>query len=131
MKIGRAKTDPEPLPDTLEALARRPEAENLVTIFAALTDSDRNSVLRRFAGKGFSQFKAALTDVAVAALAPINEKMQRFVADRSYVDDVLARGAERAAAIADAHMAEVKEIVGLVRPCSAALAARQHAVRAV
>jgi tryptophanyl-tRNA synthetase len=130
-KISRAKTDPEPLPDTLEGLEGRPEAENLLTIFAALTDSERASVLARFAGRNFSEFKAALGDVIVGALAPIGEQMTRLMADRPYLDGLLCRGAERAGAMAEGHMAEIKELVGLVRPHAAEATVPRAAVRAV
>lgn len=115
-KIRKAKTDPEPLPGEVGGLEGRPEARNLVNIYAALSDVDPLVVLRDFGGRQFADFKAALTDLAVTRLAPINEEMARLSADTAYIDQVLHAGAERAAAIADPILDEVKDIVGLLRP---------------
>ncbi len=114
-KIRKAKTDPEPLPSEVEGLAGRPEAENLVTIYAALADQTPESVLSEFGGGQFSRFKQALSDVAVGRLAPIASEMRRLLDDLSYVDSVLADGAARARAIARPNMDAVKDIVGFVR----------------
>jgi len=111
-KIRKARTDPEPLPATMEELADRPEAANLVGIYAALTGTSTAEVLGRFAGQGFSQFKPALAEVAVEALRPVGDAMRRLMADPTEVDRVLADGAERAAAIADPLVAETKRLVG-------------------
>ncbi|HZK91438.1 MAG TPA: tryptophan--tRNA ligase [Stellaceae bacterium] len=116
LKIRRAKTDPEPLPATIEALAARPEADNLVGIYAALADQSREATLGRFAGQNFSAFKEALTELSVATLGRIGGEMRRLVADPDHIDTVLHRGAERAAAIAEPILAEVKDITGLLRP---------------
>ena len=113
-KIRRARTDPEPLPETAEGLAARPEAANLVTIYAALDDSDTDAVLAELGGAQFSDFKARLTDVAVARLGPIGEEMSRLMAAPDEVDAILRRGAERAAEIADPIVRETKEIVGFL-----------------
>ena len=113
-KIRKAKTDPEPLPDTLEALKTRPEAENLVGIYAALEDKSKEDVIREFAGKPFSEFKPALAELAVAKLSPINSQMRRLMADPAHVDGVLADGAARARVIAEQTMREVRAIVGFV-----------------
>ncbi|WP_114395217.1 tryptophan--tRNA ligase [Oleisolibacter albus] len=115
LKFRKAKTDPEPLPETVEDLEKRPEANNLVTIYAALTDSTRQQVLAQHAGSQFSGFKSALVEVAVAKLAPISAEMNRLLADKGEIDRILKRGAERAGAIADQTVAEVKDIVGLLR----------------
>ena len=115
-KIRKAKTDPEPLPETVEGLEKRPEADNLVTIYAALTDQKREAVLARFAGAQFSQFKADLVDAAVAHLAPITKRMQELLTDKAEIDAILRRGGERAQAIADKNLSEVKDIIGLLRP---------------
>lgn len=115
-KIRKAKTDPEPLPETVEGLEKRPEADNLVTIYAALTDQKREAVLAQFAGAQFSQFKADLVDAAVAHLAPITKRMQELLADKAEIDAILRRGGERAQAIADKNLSEVKDIIGLLRP---------------
>ncbi len=114
-KIRKAKTDPEPLPSEVEGLSGRPEAENLVTIYAALADQTPESVLSEFGGGQFSRFKQALADVAVGRLAPIASEMRRLLDDLAYVDSVLADGAARARAIARPNMEAVKDIVGFVR----------------
>jgi tryptophanyl-tRNA synthetase len=116
LKIRRAKTDPEPLPDTLEALEKRPEADNLVGIYAALAGQTREAALARFAGQNFSTFKEALSEVAVSVLGRIGGEMNRLMADRSHIDAILRRGAERAAAIAMPILREVEDITGLLRP---------------
>ncbi|PWC54177.1 tryptophan--tRNA ligase [Azospirillum sp. TSO22-1] len=115
-KIRKAKTDPEPLPDTLEDLEKRPEADNLVTIYAALSGETREQAIQRFAGAQFSQFKTALLDAAVAHLAPITQRMNELLADKAEIDRLLRKGGERAEAIASRHLAEVKDIIGLLRP---------------
>lgn len=114
-KIRKAKTDPEPLPSEEAGLAGRPEAENLVTIHAALSDTTRAAVLAEFGGGQFSRFKTALADLAVSELAPIAGRMRELLADRTEIDRLLANGAERARAIAAPVMRDVKEIVGFVR----------------
>jgi tryptophanyl-tRNA synthetase len=114
-KFRKAKTDPEPLPETVEGLASRPEADNLIGIFAALSGTDKAAVLREFGGAQFSAFKGALVDLAVAKLGPIGSEMKRLSDDRPYIDSVLARGAERARAIAAPHLRAVKDIVGFLQ----------------
>jgi tryptophanyl-tRNA synthetase len=116
LKIRRAKTDPEPLPDTVEALERRPEADNLVGIYAALADLPREAALSRFAGQNFSVFKDALSTLAVEVLGRIGGEMRRLLADPGYIDAVLRRGAERAQAIAGPVLREAQQISGLLRP---------------
>jgi tryptophanyl-tRNA synthetase len=115
-KLKKAKTDPLPLPDSVKDLEARPEADNLVGIYAALSSRSREQVLATYAGKGFSEFKKDLADLAVSVLGPIGDEMRRLTADAGYVDGILRRGAERAGAIASRHMAEVKDIMGLLRP---------------
>ena len=114
-KIRKAKTDPEPLPETVEGLEARPEAKNLVTIYAALADETREQVLREWGGKGFGQFKPALAELAVASMAPVTAEMRRLMDDPAEIDRVLKDGAGRAAAIADPVVDEVKKIVGFWR----------------
>jgi tryptophanyl-tRNA synthetase len=116
LKIRRAKTDPEPLPDTIAALEARPEADNLVGIYAALADLTREAALARFAGQNFSTFKEALSEVAVGVLGRIGGEMRRLLADPGHIDGVLRRGAERAAAISMPVLREVQDITGLLRP---------------
>ena len=113
-KIRKAKTDPEPLPSEAAGLEGRPEAKNLITIFAALTNSTVDKVLSEHGGTQFSGFKQSLTDVVVTNLAPITEEMARLNNDNAYIDAVLAKGAERANAIAQPILREVKETVGFL-----------------
>jgi tryptophanyl-tRNA synthetase len=114
-KLRKAKTDPEPLPSEPEGLRNRPEAENLVGIFAALAGTSRDAVLSQFGGAQFSAFKPVLSELAVSRLSPIAAEMRRLQKDASYIDSVLAEGAERARAIAAPIMRDVKDIVGLLR----------------
>lgn len=113
-KIRKAKTDAEPLPSEAEGLEGRPEARNLVTIYAALLDKPVADVLAEHGGTQFSGFKQALTDVVVEKLAPITEEMARLKNDTAYIDAALAKGAERANAIAQPILREVKEVVGFL-----------------
>src|SRR5437868_8836993 len=113
-KIRRAKTDPDPLPHDEKGLERRPEADNLVGIYAALAGMSKAEVLAKFGGAQFSTFKAALIEIMVAKLAPINAEMRRLVADPVYIDSVLADGAGRAQVIATETMRAVKDIIGFV-----------------
>jgi tryptophanyl-tRNA synthetase len=116
LKIRRAKTDPEPLPATIAALERRPEADNLVGIYAALAGLSREAALTRFAGCNFSELKAALSALAVDILGRIGGEMRRLLADPGYIDQVLRRGAERACAIAEPILREAQQTCGLLRP---------------
>ncbi len=122
-KFRKARTDPEPLPSETAGLAGRPEADNLVGIYAALAGMTKESVLREFAGAQFSTFKPALSDLAVERLGPIAAEMRRMMGDPAYIDGVLADGAERASAIAGPIMDEVKDVVGLLRTTRAGLPA--------
>ncbi len=115
-KIKRAKTDPEPLPSEAEGLEGRPEARNLVGIYAALTDTDHASVLRDHGGQGFGAFKVSLAAVLVEKLAPIASETRRLLADPGHVDSVLRDGAKRAAAIADPIVDEAERLVGFLKP---------------
>jgi tryptophanyl-tRNA synthetase len=116
LKIRKAKTDPNPLPDSEAGLAERPEAANLLGIYAALTNGSLATTIPRFAGQNFSRFKEELAEVSVSVLGRIGGEMQRLVADPGYIDGILRRGAERAKAIAEPHLREVQDIVGLLRP---------------
>jgi tryptophanyl-tRNA synthetase len=113
-KIRKAKTDADALPSEKVGLAGRPEAENLVAIYAALADREADDVLREFGGRGFAQFKPVLADLAVAQLAPMGKKMRELIANPAGIDSILADGAERAAAIARPLMTEVRDIVGFL-----------------
>ncbi|HKD48401.1 MAG TPA: tryptophan--tRNA ligase [Rhizomicrobium sp.] len=113
-KIRRARTDPNPLPYSKEELKGRPEAENLLNIYAALADQDRDQVIREFAGGQFSQFKQSLADLTVAKIGPVTKEMRRLLADPAEVDRTLKSGAERARAIAAPVIEEVRRLVGFV-----------------
>ena len=114
-KIRKAKTDPEPLPDTLAGLRDRPEARNLVNIFAALAGTTPEQVVAENAGAQFGTFKPKLADLAVELLAPISTEMARIMSDPAEIDRVLGRGADRAAALAEPILAKTYDIVGLIR----------------
>lgn len=116
LKLRKAKTDPLPIPVTAAELEGRPEAANLLGIWAALSDSSLDAALARFGGSAFSDFKRDLTDLAVARLAPINAEMRRLLADPGTIDAVLKEGGERARALSQPIMDRVKEIVGFLRP---------------
>ncbi len=115
-KIKRAKTDPLSLPETVEELAGRPEADNLMGIYAALKGVALDAAVAEFAGKGFADFKRGLTEVAVAHLAPITQEMRRLMDDPAYVDGVLRRGGERARELSAPVLREVYDVVGFLRP---------------
>lgn len=114
-KIKKAKTDPEPLPETAEGLEGRHEARNLVGIFAGLQGCSVDKILEEYGGRGFAQFKPALAECAEAVIAPISAEMRRLLDDPQAIDAVLEDGAERAAAIAKPVIDEVKDVMGLVR----------------
>ncbi|MEQ9258940.1 MAG: tryptophan--tRNA ligase [Roseovarius sp.] len=113
-KIRKAKTDPEPLPSEAKGLEDRPEARNLVNIYAALADMSVADVMREAGGKPFSEFKPMLADLAVEKLAPISGEMSRLMQDQAEIDRILAQGAERARAIAHPILRETYRIVGMV-----------------
>ncbi|MFM1817025.1 MAG: Tryptophan--tRNA ligase [Pseudomonadota bacterium] len=114
-KIQKAKTDPEPLPSEAAGLDGRPEADNLVGIYAALVGVSKSEVLADFGGGQFSGFKKALAEVAVERLAPIGAEMARMTKDPASIDAILANGSARAREIAEPVMRDVKDIVGFVR----------------
>jgi tryptophanyl-tRNA synthetase len=111
-KVRKARTDPEPLPETVEELATRAEADNLVGIFAALAGKTKAEVLADYAGKGFGTFKPALAELAVESLAPVGERMRGLLGDPAVLDAILAKGAEKAREAAAPTLAEVKKLVG-------------------
>lgn len=111
-KIRKAKTDAELLPEKASMLDGRPEAQNLIGIYAALMDVPRDAVCAEYEGKGFGDFKKALTDVVIDKLSPITIEMARLQKDPEYIDGVLKDGGERAAAIAAPILAEIKRTVG-------------------
>ncbi|GHE99911.1 tryptophan--tRNA ligase [Aliiroseovarius zhejiangensis] len=114
-KFKKARTDPDPLPDTLEGLKGRPEARNLVDIYAGLSETSPDAVISEFAGAGWGTFKPALADLAVAKLGPISEEMARLMNDKAEIDRVLAQGAERAEAIALPILDRTYDIMGFLR----------------
>jgi tryptophanyl-tRNA synthetase len=114
-KIRKAKTDPEALPSEIDGLESRPEAENLVGIYAGLAEISKEDVLKEYGGQQFSVFKPALADLAVEKLAPIASEMRRIEGDRAYVDAVLKDGGDRARAIAEGTMKTVRDIIGLLQ----------------
>jgi tryptophanyl-tRNA synthetase len=114
-KVRKAKTDPEPLPGEEKGLETRPEADNLVGIYAALSGRGKAEILSEFGGGQFSNFKSSLVDLAVEKLGPIGAEMKRLTADPGYVDRVLNDGADRARVTADKTMNTVKDIVGFIR----------------
>ncbi|MDE2356126.1 MAG: tryptophan--tRNA ligase [Alphaproteobacteria bacterium] len=114
-KVRRARTDAEPLPESPEGLKDRPEADNLVGLYAALSGETPAQVLQRFAGKGFAVFKPELADLMVERLAPVSDRMRRLMADPAEIDRALARGAERARALAAPILAETKRRVGYLQ----------------
>src|SRR5882672_3039582 len=113
-KVRKARTDPEPLPSEEKGLEARPEADNLVGIYAALANASKAAVLKEFGGGQFSTFKSALVDLSVAKLGPIGAEMKRLVADTAHIDSVLADGAARAALLAGQTMKSVKDIIGFI-----------------
>jgi tryptophanyl-tRNA synthetase len=114
-KIRKAKTDAEPLPDSLNGLRDRPEARNLVNIYAALADMTPAAVMTQYAGAQFGTFKPALADLAVASLAPMTEKMTRLMKDPGEIDRILGEGADRAEALARPILDQVYDITGMIR----------------
>lgn len=113
-KIRRAKTDPEPLPSDLDGLEGRPEARNLVNIYAGLADMSAEAVMTEMGGRPFSEFKPLLADLAVAQMAPISEEMGRLMQDPAEIDAILGRGSDRAREIAAPILRKTYDIVGMV-----------------
>jgi tryptophanyl-tRNA synthetase len=114
-KFQKAKTDPEPLPRDEAGLEHRPEADNLVGIYAALADKSKADVLSEFGGGQFSTFKKALSELAVSRLAPVNAEMRRLLGDPAEIDRILAKGAGKARALAAPNISKIKDIVGFVQ----------------
>ena len=115
-KIRKAKTDPDDLPAAPDQFDGRPEAANLMGIYAALADIDIAEVCNKFGGQQFSAFKQELADLAVETLAPMQDELRRLMGDETHVDTVIADGVQRARAIAEPVLAEVHDIVGFLRP---------------
>ena len=113
-KIKKAKSDADVLPSELAGLDERPEARNLVGIYAGLAGKSQEEVLAEFGGQGFGAFKPALAELATEIIAPISDEMRRLLGDVAEIDNQLAKGAARADAIAQPILADVKELVGMV-----------------
>lgn len=113
-KIRKAKTDPDGLPSEIDGLQGRPEADNLVAIYAALADRSKAEVLAEFGGQQFSVFKPALVDLAIHVLAPITGEMRRLMDDTSHIDAILRKGGERARARAEVTMKQVRDVIGFL-----------------
>jgi tryptophanyl-tRNA synthetase len=114
-KVRKARTDPEPLPSEAKGLEERREADNLVGIYAALAGTTKADVLKEYGGQNFSVFKPALADLCIEKLGPVTTEMRRIAADQAYIDEVLKSGGERASERAGRTLADVKDILGLVR----------------
>ncbi|MGO6849832.1 tryptophan--tRNA ligase [Rhizobium beringeri] len=113
-KIRKAKTDPDGLPSEIDGLQGRPEADNLVAIYAALADKSKADVLAEFGGQQFSVFKPALVDLTINVLAPITGEMRRLMDDTSHIDAILRKGGERARARAEVTMSQVRDVIGFL-----------------
>ncbi len=113
-KIKKAKTDPEPLPQDKTGLSKRPEAENLISIFASLQDTSIESVIKDYAGKEFSTFKKDLADLSVSKLEPITSEMNKIMNDVDYIDSILKQGKDNATAVAEPVLQKTKEIIGFL-----------------
>jgi len=112
LKIRKAKTDPEPLPETVEGLGARPEASNLVSIYAALADTSMADVLKTHGGEQFSTFKKELADLTIAKLVPITTRMRELMADPAEIDSILRKGADRSNELTQAHLRQIKDLIG-------------------
>ena len=118
-KIRKARTDTEPLPESVDGLKDRPEADNLVGIFSALSGQSKSEVLGQFGGQGFGQsFKPALADLVAQTVGPIGAEMRRLLTDSAEIDRILTDGALRARAVAEPIVAETRKLVGFWRPAS-------------
>ena len=113
-KIKKAKTDPLPLPENIEEAKKRPEAINLLTIYAALNDLDLKNVVDDYAGKEFSQFKKDLGELASSKLSPISLEMNKLMKDEKYLDTIISNGKDRAINIADPVLSKIYEIIGFL-----------------
>ncbi len=113
-KIKKAKTDPQPLPTNSHDLKTRPEAQNLISIFASLENNSIDDVIKEYAGKEFSVFKKDLADLAVSKLEPITSEMNKIMSEVSYIDAVLREGREKAISVAEPVLNKTKEIIGFL-----------------
>ena len=113
--IQKAKSDTDILPDSQHGFKGRPEAANLMNIFAALSDTDFEEVCQQYGAGQFSTFKKELADLAVAKLSPIQDEMRRLMADKEYIDSVLSQGAKKAQAMAEPVLDEVRATIGFLK----------------
>jgi tryptophanyl-tRNA synthetase len=116
LKIRKAKTDTEPLPDNEKELEARPEATNLINIFAALSNQTPKQICQRYAGQNFSTFKNDLSDLMIEKILPIGQEIHRLLQDKAELDRILSTGAQRANELSEMHMKEVREAIGLLKP---------------
>ena len=114
-KIRKAKTDPLPLPDNIEDAKKRPEAINLLTIYAALNDLEVEKAVADYAGKEFSQFKKDLGELASAKLSPISFEMNKLMKDEKYLDSIISNGKDRAIKVAEPVLSKIYEIIGFFK----------------
>jgi tryptophanyl-tRNA synthetase len=111
-KIKKAKTDPMPMPNCLQELDERPEAKNLLGIYASLTNTTLEKSIENFSGKNFSVFKESLSEILVKKIEPISIEIKKLLADQKYLDQILLEGVEKANLIASKKIQKIKEIVG-------------------
>ena len=111
-KIKKAKTDPEPLPDSENGLSNRPEAENLLGIYSSLSDQTMTQTINEFSGKNFSEFKEKLASLVVDKITPISLEINKLLKDEKFIDKVLNEGAEKANEIASLKIKNIKKIIG-------------------
>ena len=114
LKLQKARTDPDPLPESVEGLNNRAEASNLVGIYAGLSNSTKENVISEHGGSQFSSFKKSLADLAIESLSPITSEMRKLMKDVDAIDEILKDGSERAEEIAEPILAETKKIVGFL-----------------
>ncbi len=114
-KIRKAKTDSEPIAATVDELDGRPEAKNLINIFAALSDKTAGDICAEYAGQGFAPFKKDLADLSVSVLGPITEEMKRLCDEETYIDQILKEGSEKARTLSEPILKDIHKIVGFLQ----------------
>ena len=115
LKIRKARTDSEPIPDNVSGLESRPEARNLLDIYAILNNQSLESVCQQFSGQLFSAFKPLLTEVLINVIAPIRTEMQALLFDKNFLTQTLRQGAEKANHLANNHLNEIRGILGIIK----------------
>ena len=111
-KIKKAKTDPLPMPSTIEELEKRPEAKNLLGIYTSLNDSNIEKSIEEFSGKNFSEFKKILSQVLVDKINPISKEIKKLLNDKNYLDKILLEGSKKADEIASIKVKKIHKIIG-------------------